>query len=127
MPQKWQPLFEAVSIPLREFPELVMPMTTAGAMTKIKTHSPADLDRLLEGLDARRSGAGWFARCPVHEDRTPSFSINYDDARILVHCHGSCSQKAVLAELMRRGLWPGADRVAHRASRPAGPRPAPRR
>lgn len=49
--------------------------------------------------DARRSGNGWRARCPAHEDRIPSLSINERDGKILVHCHGGCSQEAVLAAL----------------------------
>ena len=67
-----------------------------------RLHTRVDLDRLLAGLQARRSGSGWSARCPVHEDRNPSFSINYYDGCILVHCHAGCPQKTVLAELRRR-------------------------
>jgi DNA primase len=51
----------------------------------------------LEGV--RRNGAGHIARCPAHEDRTPSLSINEHEGKILVHCHAGCSQEAVLAAL----------------------------
>ncbi len=47
--------------------------------------------------DARQSGSGWSARCPAHEDRTPSLSIaEGDDGRVLLHCHSGCSPDAVV-------------------------------
>jgi hypothetical protein len=47
--------------------------------------------------DARKSGSGWSARCPAHEDRNPSLSINEgDDGRVLLHCHCGCSPDAVV-------------------------------
>ena len=49
---------------------------------------------------AKRSGAGWQARCPAHDDRTPSLTINEgDDGRILLCCHVGCSLDAILAAL----------------------------
>ena len=88
-----------------------------------RLHNQADLDRLLEGLGAKRSGAGWSARCPSHADSNPSLAIGFCDGRILVHCHAGCPQEAVLAELRRRGLWPRLDRADRRPYRPAAPRP----
>jgi putative DNA primase/helicase len=35
----------------------------------------------------RRSGSGWMALCPVHEDHDPSLSIREDGGRILLYCH----------------------------------------
>lgn len=50
----------------------------------------------LEGV--RRAGRGWIARCPAHEDRSPSLSIGAgDDGRVLVHCFGGCPVSDVLA------------------------------
>lgn len=53
--------------------------------------------RLLGKLDGiRRSGAGWMARCPAHEDRTASLSITAgDDGRALAYCHAGCTVEAV--------------------------------
>lgn len=52
----------------------------------------------LEGV--RRNGAGWSARCPAHEDRSPSLSIGTGaDGRALLTCHAGCSLDAILAEL----------------------------
>ena len=46
------------------------------------------LDRL-EGV--RRCGEGYMARCPNHDDHTPSLSIREGrDGRILLHCFGGC-------------------------------------
>lgn len=47
-------------------------------------------------LRAKKSGAGWTARCPAHDDKSPSLSISADwDGRPLVHCHAGCDQKVV--------------------------------
>ena len=41
---------------------------------------------------AKRSGNHWKARCPAHDDRTPSLSISEgQDGRVLVHCHAGCA------------------------------------
>src|SRR3989442_781567 len=45
----------------------------------------------------RRNGKEWIARCPAHDDRTPSLSVAERDGKILFHCHAGCSQEAVLA------------------------------
>jgi flavoprotein len=37
----------------------------------------------------KRTGPGkWIARCPAHNDRTPSLAIKDDDGVILMHCFG---------------------------------------
>jgi len=61
------------------------------------TTPPADL--LLGRLDqVRQTGADqWIARCPAHDDRSPSLSIKQADDRILVHCFGGCEPGDVLA------------------------------
>jgi hypothetical protein len=55
---------------------------------------PALLERL-EGV--RATGAGkWLARCPAHDDRTPSLSIREtDDGTILLHDFAGCSALAI--------------------------------
>jgi hypothetical protein len=47
----------------------------------------------------RRNGAGWIARCPAHEDRSPSLSIRRANEKILLHCFRGCSVEAVCAAL----------------------------
>lgn len=61
---------------------------------------------IVRALGGHRAGAGWMARCPAHEDSTPSLSITESsDGKLLVHCHAGCSQAAVIAILRERGLW----------------------
>ena len=55
---------------------------------------------ILERLkDVRRSGGGWMARCPAHEDRSPSLSIHEGDGKILLHCHAGCTIEKIGAAL----------------------------
>ena len=47
------------------------------------------------------------ARCPVHNDHTPSLSISDgNDGKLLVKCHTGCAQATLVDELKTRGLWP---------------------
>ena len=38
----------------------------------------------------------WLARCPAHDDRSPSLSITDRDGRVLLHCFGGCETEDVL-------------------------------
>ena len=50
--------------------------------------------------DAKKSGNGWTAKCPVHDDRTPSLSISEgDDGRTLLNCFVGCDPKDICAKL----------------------------
>ena len=52
------------------------------------------------GHKPTRSGAGWTARCPAHDDRRPSLSISESaDGRVLLHCFAGCRVKAVVKAL----------------------------
>jgi hypothetical protein len=56
--------------------------------------------RLLDRLErVKQTGPGrWVARCPAHEDRSPSLSIReLGDGRVLVHDFGGCETRDVLA------------------------------
>jgi len=71
---------------------------------------------LLSRLDGvRHTGPGrWMARCPAHEDRSPSLSIREtDDGRILVHDFAGCDVQSVLSAvgLTLADLFP--DRIKH--------------
>lgn len=64
-------------------------------------------------LGGHRVGNCWMARCPAHDDSTPSLSISETrDGKMLVHCHAGCEQTAVIVALQYRGLWsPGSAKV----------------
>jgi len=52
------------------------------------------------GIKIHRSGKGWSAQCPAHDDKNPSLSIaTGDDGRCLVNCHAGCETPAILAAL----------------------------
>jgi len=55
------------------------------------------LASILDRLECvRKSGPGYLARCPSHEDRTASLSIGEgDDGTILLNCFAGCTMEAV--------------------------------
>jgi len=55
--------------------------------------------RLIARLDGviDRGDSKWYARCPAHEDRSPSLSIHDTGERILIHCFADCATEGVLA------------------------------
>ena len=59
------------------------------------------IDALLMRLDGvKRSGDGYIARCPAHDDRAPSLTVrDLDDGRVLLHCFAGCEPEAVLGAI----------------------------
>ncbi len=51
------------------------------------------VDELLARLSkVKKTGPGkWMARCPAHEDGSPSLAIKEQDGVILLHCFAECS------------------------------------
>jgi hypothetical protein len=48
----------------------------------------------------KRSGSGWTAKCPAHDDRHASLSISVgDDGRTLLHCHAGCDFSDIVSAL----------------------------
>ncbi len=47
----------------------------------------------------RKSGRGWMARCPGHEDRNPSLAIKQVDEKILLNCFAGCSSEKIVAAM----------------------------
>lgn len=53
---------------------------------------------LLSGV--KKSGVGFMACCPAHDDRSPSLSVKEgDDGRVLIHCFAGCSFNEVVESL----------------------------
>jgi hypothetical protein len=69
-------------------------------------------ERVLDRLDGVKQTAPdrWIARCPAHEDRSPSLSIRQiGDGRVLLHCFSGCQIGDILAAigLELRDLYEG--------------------
>jgi len=70
------------------------------------------LDRVKPARDGR-----WYARCPAHDDKSPSLSIRDTGTRTLIHCFAGCEAEDVLAAV---GLtWKDIIRDEWRAAREA--------
>lgn len=63
-------------------------------------------EQLAFALDGKKAGKGYQARCPAHDDRSPSLSIAEKNGRVLFRCWAGCSQDDVLRVLKARHLWP---------------------
>lgn len=91
------------------------------------------VDRVLSALRERgcapkRNGKGWQARCPAHDDRNPSLSIDAgDDGRALVKCHAGCNVDAVCGAMgiAKVDLFPDRGNGYRRGMRQASPSPKP--
>ena len=61
----------------------------------------APLRRVLERLPkARRSGDGWVARCPAHEDQHASLSVGVGrDGRAILYCHAGCNLESIVSAM----------------------------
>lgn len=96
------PAFQRPAMPAREsaLGRLVGLLDTGARMIQ------AVLDRI---PGAHRSGNGWIAKCPAHEDRIASLSIaEGNDGRTLLRCHAGCELSAILEaiNLEPRDLFP---------------------
>ena len=61
-----------------------------------------NIESLLSHFDGvKETGHGRFvARCPAHDDRSPSLAIkDGDDGRVLVHCFAGCETEDVLSAI----------------------------
>lgn len=70
-----------------------------------------DVLRRLEGV--KRSGGGYSARCPAHEDKNASLSVKQgDNGGIVLHCHAGCTPEQVVGALglSMKDLFPNGDR-----------------
>lgn len=55
---------------------------------------------LLDGVKPKAGHKGWMARCPAHDDRDPSLSVDENQAGdVLLHCLAGCAMDRILAEL----------------------------
>lgn len=71
-------------------------------------HARSSLEETARKLCESRGGK-WFgtkgmARCPAHDDRTPSLGVMLGRKAILLHCFAGCNQTSVLNALAREGI-----------------------
>lgn len=62
-------------------------------------HHESPLSRVLARLEWKQSGDGYMARCPAHDDRTPSLSVKESGGKVLLNCFAGCTTEAVLERL----------------------------
>lgn len=63
-------------------------------------HTFLDTLQLKTGKQPRKSGSGYSACCPAHDDTTPSLSISEGpDGKILLHCFAGCTIDSVCGSL----------------------------
>jgi putative DNA primase/helicase len=90
---------------------------------RIASQTPAA--GLASALAGHRSGRGWMARCPAHDDRNPSLSIaDGTDGRILMTCFAGCNWAAIRDALQARALWRLREALATPSAAASGHRPS---
>src|SRR6516162_2494070 len=57
------------------------------------------VDILARLKSVRRSGKGWTAKCPAHEDKQNSLSIQHRDGKWLLRCHAGCNWHKIIAAI----------------------------
>lgn len=73
----------------------------SGGLSEQSIHRSNTLQHILMALrKVERSGNGYKAQCPAHNDSEPSLSIEEaPDGKILLFCHAGCSTEDVVSEL----------------------------
>ncbi len=63
------------------------------------TATGGQADVLLERLDGviQTRADAWSARCPAHDDRSPSLSVRRTADKVLFHCFAGCANDDILA------------------------------
>ena len=75
----------------------------------------------LEGVREVRAGR-FYAKCPAHDDKSPSLSIRDISDKILIHCFAGCSPDDVLAAIglsfsdLYADRWKAAEQSAYAAA-----------
>jgi len=75
----------------------------------------------LDGIREVRAGQ-FYAKCPAHDDKSPSLSIRDTDGTILIHCFAECSPDDVLAAIglsfsdLYEDGWKAAEQAAYAAA-----------
>jgi len=52
--------------------------------------------------DVKKVGSGYLARCPAHDDSTPSLTVHERGGKLLLHCHAGCDFMDIIAAIRDR-------------------------
>ena len=47
----------------------------------------------------RQKGKGWTAKCPCHDDKRNSLSLDHDGSKWLLKCHAGCANDDIVAAI----------------------------
>jgi hypothetical protein len=77
------------------------------------------LERILSLLDGVRTTVnGYEAKCPAHDDQTPSLSLSEGtDGRVLLHCHAGCPVEAITSAIFQKSERKAGGGPHHRSGR----------
>jgi hypothetical protein len=94
--------------------------TKGGSGRERDSNNPDDQMSLKEILGllgyTRPTSSGWLARCPAHEDGSPSLSVGYSrTGRPLLHCFGGCAFVDILCALRERQQEQEAEEIRRKA------------
>lgn len=64
-----------------------------------------DAREITTGLGGRWHGSYGAAKCPSHDDRSPSLTVREGEIAPLLYCQAGCGQAEVIDALKARGLW----------------------
>ncbi len=79
---------------------------------------------ITKALGGHWHGSYGTARCPAHEDKTPSLSVrDAEGDKLMTHCFSGCSPEAVWGALQDNGLVERAEDRPARRRRPPPQRP----
>jgi hypothetical protein len=80
------------------------------------------IERVLACLPGhQKNGVGWKAKCPSHDDNSPSLSVSAgDDGRALLHCFAGCDAETITTALGLKmvDLMPESDRRDYHTPKP---------
>lgn len=57
-----------------------------------------DLKSMLEGVTCE-NGDSFMAKCPAHDDKSPSLKVTYRENKILLYCYSGCMAQEILDSL----------------------------
>ena len=66
---------------------------------------------LTNALGGQWHGSYGAARCPAHDDRSPSLSIRDGDHDILFTCHAGCDRRDIISALAGMDIWATRERL----------------